>query len=66
MFLCNRYPRNTFVPTMFGSIVEAVGVGMLAWALYHEDTPTIYGMMALTGVGTGVRFLSGKSSFLPR
>ncbi|KAI6256937.1 hypothetical protein MCOR19_006635 [Pyricularia oryzae] len=58
MFLCNRYPRNTFVPTMFGSIVEAVGVGMLAWALYHEDTPTIYGMMALTGVGTGVRFLS--------
>ncbi|KAI6354597.1 hypothetical protein MCOR25_008541 [Pyricularia grisea] len=58
MFLCNRYPRNTFVPTMFGSIVEAVGIGMLAWALYHEDTPTIYGMMALTGVGTGVRFLS--------
>ncbi|KAL8335600.1 hypothetical protein RB598_009677 [Gaeumannomyces tritici] len=55
--LCNRWPCNTFAPLMLGSVVEAVGVGVLAWALYDENIATIYGMMALTGAGTGLRFL---------
>lgn len=69
MFLCNKYPRKTFFPTMLGSIIEAIGVGMLAWALYSESIPTIYGMMAVTGVGTGLRLLSVQLhavGFFPR
>lgn len=69
MLLCNTWPRQTFLPLFLGSIVEAVGVGMLAYALYFENTPTIYGMMALTGAGTGLRFMPGMwtlPSFLHR
>ncbi|KAI0602266.1 MFS general substrate transporter [Biscogniauxia sp. FL1348] len=36
---------------------EAVGLGLMAWALYLEHTPTIFGMIALTGVGVGLRFM---------
>jgi hypothetical protein len=57
MFMCNVYPKKTFYPVLLGSTVEAVGVGVLAWALYTEHTPTIFGMMALTGAGTGLRFM---------
>ncbi|KAI1798557.1 MFS general substrate transporter [Daldinia bambusicola] len=57
MFFCNVWPRQTFIPLFLGSLIEAIGVGMLAWALYFEHTPTIYGMMALTGAGTGLRFM---------
>ncbi|KAK3946123.1 major facilitator superfamily domain-containing protein [Diplogelasinospora grovesii] len=57
MFMCNVYPRKTFVPILLGSVIEAAGVGVLAWALWGEHTPTIFGMMALTGVGTGLRFM---------
>ena len=35
---------------------------MLAWALYAERTPVIYGMMALTGAGSGFRLLCSKFS----
>ncbi|KAI1084413.1 MFS general substrate transporter [Whalleya microplaca] len=57
MVLCNSWLRQTFAPLLLGSVVEAVGVGLMAWALYFEHTPTIFGMMALTGVGTGLRFM---------
>ncbi|KAH8907081.1 MFS general substrate transporter [Coniochaeta sp. PMI_546] len=57
MFMCNVYPKKTFFPVLLGSVLEAVGVGVLAWALYTEHTPTIFGMMALTGAGTGLRFM---------
>ncbi|KAI1139500.1 MFS general substrate transporter [Hypoxylon sp. FL0543] len=60
LFLCNIWPRQTFPPLFLGSVIEAVGVGLLAWALYFEHTPTIYGMMAMTGAGTGFRFMSGS------
>ncbi len=54
MYLLNAWPRNTFVPILLGSVVEAVGVGVLAWALWHEHLPSVYGTMALTGAGTGI------------
>ncbi|KXJ96882.1 major facilitator superfamily domain-containing protein [Microdochium bolleyi] len=57
MYLCNVYPRQTFHPLLLGSIIEAVGIGMLAWALHTESSKTIFGMMALTGAGTGLRFM---------
>lgn len=47
----------TFPPLFFGTIIEAVGVGVLAWALYNEHLPTIFGMMAMVGVGIGLRFM---------
>lgn len=31
---------------------------MLSWALYKEHSPTIYGMMAMVGAGTGMRFMA--------
>ncbi|KIH91481.1 tetracycline efflux protein [Sporothrix brasiliensis 5110] len=57
MYFLNGWPRNTFVPLMLGSIVEAVGVGILAWALWNGHLPAIFGMMALTGAGTGLRLM---------
>lgn len=59
MFMCNYFPKQTFTPLMLGSVTEAVGVGVLAWALWTEHTPTIFGMMALTGGGTGLRLMPG-------
>ncbi|KAK7744101.1 hypothetical protein SLS53_003622 [Cytospora paraplurivora] len=59
MVFCNIWPRNTFVPLFLGSIIEAVGVGLLAWAMSTGKTATIYGMVAFSGVGTGLRFMPG-------
>lgn len=56
-FVCNKWPRMTFPPLFFGTLIEAVGIGMLAWTLYNEQLPGIFGMMALTGVGIGLRFM---------
>lgn len=55
--LCNVYPKKTFYPVLLGSVIEAVGVGVMAWALYSQHTASIFGMMALTGAGTGMRFM---------
>ncbi|KAF9870526.1 MFS multidrug transporter [Colletotrichum karsti] len=56
-FMCNSWPRKTFPPIFIGSILEMVGIGLIAWAIYTEHNPTVYGMMALTGVGTGLRVM---------
>lgn len=48
----------TWPPIFLGTLVEFVAIGMLAWAMYTERTATIYGMMALVGVGTGLRFMA--------
>lgn len=61
MFMCNVYPKKTFYPIWLGSIIEALGVGLLAWALWSEHKPTIFGMIALTGTGTGLRFMPSES-----
>jgi hypothetical protein len=67
MYMCNIYPRQTFHPLFLGSLIEALGITILPWALYNGHTLTIYGMMALTGCGSGLRFmpssLHGKGSF---
>ncbi|EFQ33363.1 major facilitator superfamily transporter [Colletotrichum graminicola M1.001] len=56
-FMCNAWPRKTFPPIFIGSVLEMIGVGLLAWAINTEHDPTVYGMMALTGVGTGLRMM---------
>lgn len=59
MVFCNVWPRNTFLPLFLGSTIEAVGIGLLAWAMFTGKTGTIYGMIAFSGVGTGLRFMPG-------
>lgn len=59
MAFCNAWPRQTFLPLFLGSVLEAVGIGLLAWALSTRHVGTIYGMVALSGVGTGLRFMPG-------
>ncbi|KAM0330656.1 hypothetical protein ACHAQA_003607 [Verticillium albo-atrum] len=54
-YMCNRYPGQTWHPIFFGSIIQALGIGLLAWACWIEHNPTVYGMMALSGVGVGMR-----------
>lgn len=57
MMMCNFYPRQTFTPIFLGSVIEATGITVLTWALHQGHKATIYGMMALTGAGTGMRFM---------
>lgn len=59
MFFCNVWPRSTFLPLLLGSALEAVGIGLLAWAMLTGHVASIYGMVALSGVGTGLRFMPG-------
>ncbi|KAM0079966.1 hypothetical protein ACKRZS_007887 [Fusarium odoratissimum] len=55
--MCNNWPRQTWHPIMTGSIIEAVAIALLAWAMWEERDGVVYGMMAMAGVGVGVRFM---------
>lgn len=57
-FFCNNWPRMTWPPVFLGTLVEVVAIGLLAWAMWAERKATIFGMMALVGVGTGLRFMA--------
>jgi hypothetical protein len=59
MFMCNRWPRQTFFPLLIGTVIEPLGVTILAAAIKASNLPLIFGMLALTGVGTGIRFMPG-------
>ncbi|KAH8588360.1 major facilitator superfamily domain-containing protein [Bisporella sp. PMI_857] len=59
IFMCNVYPRQTWVPLFSGTLLEPLGITILAVALGSRNTSLIYGMLALTGVGTGIRFMPG-------
>ncbi|KAL1870246.1 hypothetical protein Daus18300_005311 [Diaporthe australafricana] len=55
MFSVNVWPRQTLPPLLLGAFTSAVGITVLAWAISAQNTNTIYGMMALTGHGVGIR-----------
>jgi MFS family permease len=57
LFLCNIWPRQTFYSLMVGSVVEAVGLGLLTWAVSIRHKALVNGMLALAGAGTGMRFM---------
>lgn len=57
MFACNKWPLQTFFPLFFGTIIEPLGITVLAIVINTGHLPAIYGMLALTGVGTGIRFM---------
>ncbi|CAI4212525.1 unnamed protein product [Parascedosporium putredinis] len=57
-FMTRIWPRTTYSPILLGAVCQAVGIGVLAWALWAERKPVIYGMVALIGAGSGFRFIS--------
>ncbi|KAL3418705.1 MFS-type transporter C16A3.17c 1 [Phlyctema vagabunda] len=58
--MCNWRPRQTFLPLFLGSVIEAISLTVLTWALHKEDSATIYAMIAVAGCGTGLRFMPGS------
>jgi hypothetical protein len=59
MFACNKFPLQTFFPLLLGTIIEPLGITLLTIALNGNNLSVVYGMLALTGVGTGLRFMPG-------
>ncbi|KAH7114219.1 major facilitator superfamily domain-containing protein, partial [Dendryphion nanum] len=57
MFLCNVWPRQTFYPLMVGSGLEAVGLAVLTWSVSTRHKALVNIMLALSGAGTGLRFM---------
>ena len=60
MFTCNIYPRKTWFPLAFGTFIEPLGMTLLAIAINLDNVPMLSGMLGLTGVGTGIRFMPGE------
>ncbi|UKZ68795.1 uncharacterized protein TrAtP1_009814 [Trichoderma atroviride] len=50
-------PGQTFWPLLLGSVEEAVGLGVLTWAVLASRPRIVSGMMVVTGAGTGSRFM---------
>ncbi|CAI6240197.1 unnamed protein product [Periconia digitata] len=57
MFMCNVWPRQTFPPLFWGSIVEAVGLSVMTWAISARHTTLVSVFLAVAGAGTGLRFM---------
>lgn len=51
----NTWPRQTLPPLVLGSIITAVGITVLAWAMNAQNSNVVYGMMALIGTGVALR-----------
>jgi hypothetical protein len=60
MFFTNVWPRETLPALLLGNITSAVGITVLMWAINSDKTSVIYGMMALTGHGIGMRMNPGS------
>lgn len=48
----------TFPSVFLGTLTESVGLGVLAWAIWADELSVIYGMMAVIGCGSGLRFMA--------
>ncbi|EPS36487.1 hypothetical protein H072_9999 [Dactylellina haptotyla CBS 200.50] len=59
IFICNVYPKQTWLPMFLGSWIEPLGLGLLAYALTIRNVAMVNGFLALSGVGTGIRFMPG-------
>jgi hypothetical protein len=57
MYMCNVWPRQTFHPLFWGSILEAVGLSLLTWAVSIRQTTLVSVFLAVAGAGTGLRFM---------
>lgn len=59
MYAMNNWPCATAPPLLLGTILEPLGITILASALNTGNLHLIFGMLALTGVGTGIRLMPG-------
>jgi hypothetical protein len=59
MFGTNIWPRQTLPLLLLGCTTSAIGITVLVWAINADKTSLIYGMMALTGHGIGMRLNPG-------
>jgi hypothetical protein len=57
MFLCNKWPRQTFFPLLWGSIVEGVGLALLTYSISIRNQTMVKAFLAVAGAGTGLRFM---------
>lgn len=57
MFMCNRWPAQTFFPLFVGSIVEGVGLAVLTYAVSIRHGTLVSVFLAISGAGTGIRFM---------
>ena len=57
IFICNVYPRQTFWPLFFGTIVETAGIATLSYGVKARNVTLVNVMMAIAGAGTGMRFM---------
>ncbi|KAF2637038.1 MFS general substrate transporter [Massarina eburnea CBS 473.64] len=57
MFLCNVWPKQTFHPLFWGSVVEAVGLSLMTWAISSRQKTLVNVFLAVAGAGTGLRFM---------
>lgn len=57
MYMCNVWPGQTFYPLFLGSIVEAVGLSLLTWAVSARERTLVNVFLAVAGGGTGLRFM---------
>lgn len=55
----NYWPLATIPPLLLGTIIEPLGITILAYALSTGNLHLIYGMLAFTGIGTGIRLMPG-------
>jgi hypothetical protein len=59
IFLCRVFPRQTWWPLFVGTIVEPLGITLIAVGLSAQNKSLIYAMLAVAGIGTGIRFMPG-------
>lgn len=59
-FFSNVFPRQTQPTLVLATISASTGITVLAWATDQQNLPLVYGMMALTGFGTGLSFNPGS------
>ncbi|KAH6615236.1 major facilitator superfamily domain-containing protein [Boeremia exigua] len=57
MYMCNVRPAQTFIPLFIGSIVEAVGLAVLTYAVSIRHGTLVNVFLAIAGAGTGLRFM---------
>ncbi|KAI4661299.1 uncharacterized protein J4E79_005112 [Alternaria viburni] len=55
--LCNSWLRQTFIPLLIGSVVEAVGLALLTYAVSIRHVTMVKVFLAVSGAGTGLRFM---------
>lgn len=56
---CNVWPLRTWFPLATGALIEPIGITLVAVAMGTQNLSWLYGMIALAGLGTGIRLMPG-------